>query len=280
METIRSLDNSKVKHVKKLLADKSYRAECFQYVAEGARWVSDALSMEIVARFTGAEATESPFPVEFDLFAGVFVKESCLERFAALITLAEQKIGTEKIFAVADTVFDKAADTKHSQGILAVLRSGNADVRTTFGSLCLFLDGIRDPGNLGTIIRTAVAAGFNDIVLDGCADVYNPKVVRSAMSAFLKAHFWHTLYDEYIEKIRQKNYQIYAADMNGENIFTLQEKPEKICLIIGSEADGIRPGLLKLADKIVSVPMKNTESLNAAVAAGILMYGLGNRDRA
>ena len=257
METIRSHDNSKIKHIKKLLDDKKYREEHGEYVVEGKRWVIDALAPSINCPASNV--------------LGLFIRESSVEGFAEFIKFAENKIGAENVFAVADNVFDKVADTGHSQGVLAIL--GFKGRLLSWEGSALYLDRIRDPGNLGTIIRTAVATGFNHIYLDNCADVYSPKVVRSTMGALLKADICKPL-ETTIEVLNFRGYQIFAADMNGENIFTLSEKPEKICLIIGSEADGIRPELLKLADKIVSIPMQNTESLNAAVAAGILMYQL------
>ena len=257
METIISFDNSKIKHVKNLLGDKKCRKEFGEYAVEGSRWIFDALNTEYAA----------------ELFCGVFVKESCVEKFASLIRTAEQKIGAQYIFMVADNVFDKVSETEHSQGILA-----NLKIRTVLGATgqyILYLDRIRDPGNLGTIIRTAVAAGFSDILLDGCTDIYSPKVARSTMSALLKIAF--TMVQDGknpLDSLKTGGYKILAADMEGENIFTYCKKSAKIVLIIGSEADGVHPKLLKFADKIVSIPMRQIESLNASVSAGIIMYQL------
>ena len=270
METIRSHDNSKIKHIKKLLVDKQYREEQHSFVAEGARWVYDALNFLTVNPVCAKET-----------FRAVFVKESRAEAFAELIKTIKSNVGADKIFAVADAVFDKISDTEHSQGILAEL--GQPPNSISFQSPhMLYLDRIRDPGNLGTIIRAAIAAGYNGIILDNCADAFGPKVVRSTLGALLKADI-RTAWEGCIESLKNYvingNYQIFAADMNGENVFTLTQKPEKLCLIIGSEADGIRPELLKLADKTVSIPMQRTESLNASVAAGILMYQLSIKAR-
>ena len=255
MEVIRSFDNSKIKHVKKLLADKTYRAEHGEYVAEGLRWVLDALDFAPAA------------------FCAVFVSESGAERLTKLSESAKNRIGAKNVFTVADAVFAKISETEHSQGVLAVLkiRGGKVGRNPRY----LYLDGIRDPGNLGAIIRTAVAAGFNDIFLAGCADAFNPKSVRSTMSALLRADIVELKGGVgTVEFLKRDGYKIYAADMGGENIFTITEKPAKICLIIGGEADGVSPEALRLADKTVSIPMDNTESLNAAVAAGIIMYQL------
>ncbi|MCL2797904.1 MAG: RNA methyltransferase [Firmicutes bacterium] len=266
METIRSFDNSKIKHVKKLLDDKKYRAEQRGYVAEGVLWVKDALSYSMFA----------PDNAKYNLVRAVFIKESSVDDFVGLIKFAEQKLGADKVFTVADKVFDKVSDTEHSQEIMAEL--GHRPRCLTIESpYILYLDRIRDPGNLGTIIRSAVAAGFDCIFLDNCADIYSPKVVRSTMGALLKIEFHDASGSVHYLKMyhgSKDGYTVFAADMGGENVFKLREKPEKVCLIIGSEADGIRPELLAQADKIVSIPMQNTESLNAAVAAGILMYQL------
>ncbi|MCL2061677.1 MAG: RNA methyltransferase [Firmicutes bacterium] len=255
MEVIRSADNLKLKHVKKLLADKAYRAENAQYVVEGARWVLDAANFKPQA------------------FCAVFVCQSRAEKFSELLAVVHQSVKASLIFTVESRVFDKIADTEHSQGILAVLAQDTA-IRA-LGDFCLYLNGIRDPGNLGTIIRTAAAAGFNDVILDACADVYNPKTVRSSMSALLKVHVF-CAQDISLGALKQNGYTVYAADMRGENIFSATHRPKKAVLIIGSEADGVDGGLLQLADTVVSIPMRDTESLNAAVSAGIILYQLKN----
>ena len=134
---------------------------------------------------------------------------------------------------------------------------------------CLLLDGVRDPGNLGTIIRTAAAAGYKRIYLKDCADPFNPKTVRASMSGV----FGVTLCSVGEDFSRYLGVPVYAADMGGENVFHTEKKD--VCIALGGEANGLSPEVRAAAEKIVSVPMEaGSESLNVAVAAGILMYAL------
>jgi TrmH family RNA methyltransferase len=255
MEAIISSDNSKLKHVKRLLSDKEYRRGEGLFVCEGARWIRDAFNF---------------LP---GLFRFVFINEACRDKFKELADVIGSSIGADKIFSVSENAFNKISDTENSQGILAVLNI--PEVLDLSKDKILFLDGIRDPGNAGTIIRTAVAAGFSDIILKNCSDVFAPKAVRSTMSALIKANIVALRPIERLKSLKSDGYRIFAADMNGQNVFTMKEKFDKIVLCIGSEADGISGDILALSDKTLSIPMQNTESLNAAVSAGILMYNLG-----
>jgi len=250
MEIISSSDNAKIKHIKKLLADKKYRAGSLEYVAEGKRWVLDALAFN-------KEVVKS-----------VFVCESAIKLFV------EQLVGVD-YFIVKQSIFEKITDTKTSQGILAVVKVSPFKIafESTRNSKILYLDKIRDPGNLGTIIRTAIGAGYKNIILDECADVYSPKVVRSTMSALLHADFLDITANQ-LSEYRHKGFAVIAASLDGKNVFTFSKRFDKMVLIIGSEADGIRQEYLKLANEKVSIPMEKIESLNAAVSAGILMYQL------
>jgi len=250
MEIISSFDNAKIKHIKKLLADKKHRADSLEYVTEGKRWVFDAL--------------------EFNkgLVKSVFVCESAIELFA-------EQLASVDYFIVKQLIFEKITDTITSQGILAVVKILPFKIvpESTKNSNILYLDKIRDPGNLGTIIRTAIGAGYRNIILDECADVYSPKVVRSTMSALLYADFLDAK-ENPLSEYQKKGFAVIAASLDGKNVFTFSKRFDKIVLIIGSESDGIRQEYLKLANEKVSIPMEKIESLNAAVSAGILMYAL------
>ena len=139
----------------------------------------------------------------------------------------------------------------------------------------LMLDDINDPGNLGTIIRTAAATGFHDIVLLNCTDPYNPKTVRSSSGGIFYTDFYSLEYDEFMEEARKTGTKIYIADMNGENIFKLSNLDEKYALVIGNEGAGVSKEFKEIADRVISLPMKSQmESLNAGVSASVLMYEL------
>jgi len=204
-----------------------------------------------------------------------------------------QNINIE-LYVIADIVFAGMCETQNSQGILAVVRMFKVGIDDVdVGALsaihhhCLYLDRIRDPGNMGTILRTAVAAGFNLVFLDNCVDVYSPKVVRSAVSALshLKlVYINHT--DNKDNKDNKDNissntnpldiikshYKLIGTSPIGENMYTAILSDKNKCLVIGNEANGISDEILKACDIVLSLPMHSMESLNASVAAGVVMY--------
>jgi TrmH family RNA methyltransferase len=136
------------------------------------------------------------------------------------------------------------------------------------------LDNLQDPGNLGTIIRTANAAGIEDIYLINCVDPYSPKCVRASMSGIFFVNIYEGEKKEVLNAV--SSVPLICADMNGENIFSFTP-PEKFCLCIGNEGGGISEEVKRAAAYTIRIPMRTTcESLNAAVSAGIAMYELCN----
>lgn len=242
-EIIVSSENSVVKKLRKL-RDKKYRGQLGEYVVEGRRWVEDALRL-------------------------------CPENVVSVIC-SENSAEDIADHIVSERLFCEIACTENPQGIIAVMRI--PEVSAVFsGTHCLFLDRVRDPGNMGAIIRTACAAGFSDIVLNDCVDVYNPKVLRSSMTGILGVKF-HNACD--LSEIRNNGYVTVAATLDGTDIFTSNISCGKICLVIGNEANGISENIVRSCDRKVTIPMSgNMESLNAAVSAGILMYELKFKNR-
>ena len=193
----------------------------------------------------------------------VFVAESYAEK---------NPFSEESTIHVSDDVFRFLSDEKTPQGILCRVKIPTRTLRAPQGK-CLFLDGVSDPGNLGTIIRTANAAGYQEIYLtDECADPYSPKSVRASMSGV----FFTTLYRSTRKEILSalSGTPMIVADMGGENVFSFRA-PEKFALAIGNEANGISEETFQNAAYTVKIPMMATqESLNAAISAGIIMYEL------
>jgi TrmH family RNA methyltransferase len=183
--------------------------------------------------------------------------------------------GTRCDYVMKDGDFVKLADTRHPQGVLAVVRQREYSVSDLpEGNLYIILDAIQDPGNLGTIIRTAEAAGAASVIMNkGCADIYSPKVVRSTMGSIFRVPFIYTDNpEEAVNMIKKAGATVYAAALEGESILEKRFE-DKRAFIIGNEGNGISEDVLKLADKTVSIPMAGkVESLNAAVSAAILMY--------
>lgn len=245
MEIITSASNELVKHVNKL-NQKKYRDECGEFIVEGYRNVID---------------TARSFPH--------FVKRIVMSQ--SVINSYAEKFKDFSITIVSDAIMKKMSATENSQGILSINVQKTSEMPSN--KRCILLDRVRDPGNVGTILRTALAAGY-DVVLNNCADEYSPKVVRSAMSAVLKCRIARDLN---VSKIKELGYEIIVSDMGGENVFKSKPIVNKYCIVIGNEGDGVCEEIRTVADKTFSIPQNDIESLNAAVAAGIMMYTVANR---
>lgn len=178
---------------------------------------------------------------------------------------------SEKTVTVSDDLFSKISGEKNPQGVLAVLGLPKEEVFPPTGS-CLLLDGVRDPGNLGAIVRTANAAGYTEIYLFGCTDPFSPKAVRASMSGIFHVRLVEVTAENVFSAL--SSVPLITADLKGENIFTFQP-PKKFCLVIGNEGHGISEGVRERSAYTITIPMRGTqESLNAGVSAGIAMYVL------
>ena len=179
----------------------------------------------------------------------------------------------ERLLArVSNDVFRFLSDEKTPQGILCRVKIPVRKLCAPQGK-CLFLDGVSDPGNVGTIIRTANAAGYTEIYLtEECADPYSPKSVRASMSGVFFTKIYRAPRAEILSVLADT--PIVVADMGGVNVFSFQA-PKRFALAIGNEANGISEEVEKAAAHTVKIPMQATqESLNAAISAGIIMYVL------
>ena len=236
---ITSQDNARIAEITKL-SQKKYRRLARRYVIEGARLVHDALQH-------GAKVV------------AVYVSESVASEY-----------GFDNQTVVADRVFGKIADTVTTQGVLAVVEMP-ADEPTQPSGNCLVLDGLQDPGNVGTLIRTAAACGFTDVYAVNSVDLYSPKVLRSAMSA----HFCVRLHE--LDGIEQAfellgGVEVVCADMGGGSVFEA-EFANKTALVLGNEGNGLSDYSKTHASRTVALPMANGfESLNVAVAGSVIMY--------
>lgn len=250
MKEITSVKNKTICEVKKL-KQKKYRVETETFLTEGYRNVCDSIEKAVPEMVFLEAHFEYPVP-------------PC-----------------ENTYLVTKEVMKELSDTDTSQGIAAVFRIPKE--REVTSKRVLLLNGVSDPGNMGTILRTALAAGFSDIILDEkCADVYSPKVIRSAMSAVFSLNLIRKkILEDSVLELKQKGYLVGAAALS-EDAISLYETDfsEKTALLFGSEANGIAPELLALSNVNYIIPMaKEIESLNVAVAAGISMYELVRRSR-
>ncbi len=177
------------------------------------------------------------------------------------------------ICVVSDKQLASLATTKTNQNIICICKKREVEINSVGNAL--ILDALQDPGNVGTLIRSAMAFGFEDVYLNDCADVYGEKVIRSSAGLSLTARLHVGDYNA----IKQNKIRIadlfLVADMNGENINKIRLPKKRIAVIIGNEGNGVSEGFLKLADNVVSIPMSGkVESLNAGVAGSIIMQKL------
>ena len=159
-------------------------------------------------------------------------------------------------------------------GILAVVRiPEQGDIKTS-SRFVLVLDGIANPGNMGTLIRTAEWFGIQDVICSNdCVELWNPKTVQATMGSLFRVKVWKTDLPVFLQKAKSERKAVYGALLNGEDLFQMPTKPEGV-IVIGSESHGIRPEVLPCITHPITIPRVSgsaTESLNAAVAGGIII---------
>ncbi|MEE0322729.1 MAG: RNA methyltransferase [Christensenellales bacterium] len=244
MEHITSLKNPKVT-AWKALKDRKGRRESGCFLVEGRKMVEEALA--------------SAFDVET-----VLVQEG-MELPDGL---------TMPVYELPAHVLAAVCDTKTPQGIAAVVRMKE---QSALGKHIVVLDGVQDPGNVGTIIRTADAAGLDGVLLSNqCADVFSPKVLRATMGSIFRMNLRTTddLPGE-LTKLREKGYSILSSQLDGTPFYEREKVAEQFALIIGNEGNGVSEQVQQTATHRVRLPMRGgAESLNAAIAAAIMMYEL------
>jgi TrmH family RNA methyltransferase len=197
-------------------------------------------------------------------------------RGAALLREAERR-GTA-VATVDAASFASAADTESPQGVLAIgvaPRRALADLPTPAGGRLLVLDALQDPGNAGTILRTAAAFGVaGTVALPGTVDLWNAKVVRSAMGTLFRHPTVACTAEELVAFLGDRGVPLWGADMHGDPLGAFPAPP-RLALAVGNEGAGLSAGLRGHAERLVAIPIAGeVESLNAAVAAGILLHAL------
>ncbi len=188
---------------------------------------------------------------------------------------------------VSDEVFRTMADTLNPQGVLALVRQYHYTPNDLFpdegeAALILILEHLQDPGNLGTIVRSAEGAGVSGILMDEkTADIYSPKVIRSTMGSIFRVPFVRTEdLEGDVRRLSQRGVKIYAADLKGDKIYDEPDYTGPCAYCIGNEAAGLDEALLSLTDERVRIPtLGKVESLNAAMACGVLIFEAARQRR-
>lgn len=263
---ITSISNPKIKRLVALGRKKKARDEEHVFLTEGIR-----MFREIPA----------------DLLKELYVSESFFNKEQEMTNAMalRSRIIPE---IVSDNVFSHISDTQSPQGVLCVARrrymqplefeSGNAEN----GTLYLVLDRLQDPGNVGTIIRTAEAAGASGVILGpDCADMYNPKTIRSTMGSIYRMPIFYTeQICETICRMKKQGVRVYAAHLSGSIAYDQADYSGASAFLIGNEGNGLSEEVAVLADSYVQIPMKGqVESLNAAMAAAILLFEVARQKR-
>ena len=254
---ITSRGNSKIKNVRKLQKSSKHRKEEKVFLVEGLKMVLEAPKGQIKE---------------------CYISESFFGKNALKLKTLECPYEV-----VSEELFLFISDTKTPQGILAIIEQKccsleeilEEEILKEGSSMLLILEGIRDPGNLGTIFRTAEAAGVTGILMSkDCADIYNPKTIRGTMGAIYRMpHVVFTNIEETLEKIKKAGIRLFATNLRAEKDFHQADYKGATAFIIGNEGSGLSDLAVSLSHEAVKIPMKeNSESLNVAIATSLLVF--------
>ena len=250
MIEINSVNNSKIKEIKKLL-QKKYRHEENKYLIEGFHLVQEALKSH-------------------EKYDYILATPKAAERLQE-----ENDINDKKLIIITDMIANHLSATKNSQEVFMVLNINQPKTFSFEYGKWVVLDNLTDPGNVGTIIRTADAAGYDGVVLSKeSVDLYNPKVQRSMQGSQFHVQLIQMPVMDALTSFKENELPIYVSvlDKTAKKLENCSSVPQ-LALVIGNEAHGVSPEVIALADKKIYIPIKGqAESLNAAVAAGIMIY--------
>ena len=254
---ITSTSNAKVKWLLQLQKKRKAREAEAVFIIEGLRMFEET-------------------PV--DRISEVYVSKCFYEKYQA-------KLKELKVEILSENVFEYVSDTKSPQGILCVVKMKSSTVTQLLEkepAHILILEDIQDPGNLGTILRSAEGAGVTGVILSAnCVDIYNPKTIRSTMGSIYRVPFLYVAdMAEMIQRIKQVKIRVYAADLRGNEYCGEERYQGGVAFLLGNEGNGLSSQIEAFADEKVMIPMEGqVESLNVAIAAAILMFEVRRQRR-
>lgn len=259
---ISSLSNHQIKNINQLLKKSKARDEQGIFIVEGQKMFEEARAEGLLVR---AFFSESFYQRKLEDSPGYFSN-------------LEYEILT-------DSVFQSVSETKTPQGVMGTVKKPQYSIDTLIrdkGAALLLLEDVRDPGNLGTMVRTAEGAGITGIILNSsCVDLFNPKVIRSTMGSIYRVPFAIAEdFNSVMNEIKKQGIRIFAAHLSGQLYDTEESFQDKCAILIGNEANGLSDEVSAMADSLIKIPMAGkVESLNAAIAAAILMYEVSRQRR-
>lgn len=253
IDYIQSKDNKTIKHIISL-QQRKYRQKFGEYMVEGIRAVTDI----------GKK----------DCLRSILIRES---KRSELEPLVEKGLTVSSVYVVQDPIFDKIEHSVNGQGILGIAKKCVNDLHSLIveDGLYVALDGVQDPGNLGTIIRTAVAAGAKGIfLLKGTVDPYNEKCVRSTMSALCNIPIFEDVtLSEFYDFIKDNTIKTYVTSLENAKPYHTISYAKRTMIILGNEGNGVSREIIEMCDQAITIPMYgDIESLNVSIAAALCMY--------
>ena len=253
IDYIQSKDNKTIKHIISL-QQRKYRQKFGEYTVEGIRAVTDI----------GKK----------DFLRSILIRES---KRSELEPLVQKGFTVSSVYVVQDPIFDKIEHSVNGQGILGIAKKCVNDLYSLIveDGLYVALDGVQDPGNLGTIIRTAVAAGAKGIfLLKGTVDPYNEKCVRSTMSALCNIPIFEDVtLSEFYDFIKDNTIKTYVTSLENTKPYHTISYPKRTMIILGNEGNGVSREIIEMCDQAITIPMYgDIESLNVSIAAALCMY--------
>lgn len=248
---ITSNQNPKLKLVRALLGRPKERRDAGAFVVEGVRLVEEAANRNWEFQFALYDETLSG---------------------RGKLNVERLKLNGVETDEISSSLMKSISETETPQGILAVVKLAQLPITNNL-NFVLIPDQIRDPGNLGTLLRSAAAAGAQAVLLPPeTTDAFAPKVVRSGMGAHFRLPIHTITWDEISQVLKLADLQVFLADMEGQSCWEIDLR-QPLALIVGGEADGASEQARKLANQQISIPMNgNIESLNAGVAGSVLMF--------
>lgn len=253
IDYIQSKDNKTIKHIISL-QQRKYRQKFGEYTVEGIRAVTDI----------GKK----------DFLRSILIRES---KRSELEPLVQKGFTVSSVYVVQDPIFDKIEHSVNGQGILGIAKKCVNDLHSLIveDGLYVALDGVQDPGNLGTIIRTAVAAGAKGIfLLKGTVDPYNEKCVRSTMSALCNIPIFEDVtLSEFYDFIKDNTIKTYVTSLENAKPYHTISYAKRTMIILGNEGNGVSREIIEMCDQAITIPMYgDIESLNVSIAAALCMY--------
>ena len=254
MQIISSKDNELIKHIKKL-KEKKYRDLSKEFIIEGIKLIKEAIEEKANIK-------------------QIIICENC-ENSDIIPKELMYEVAKYECIYVTESILKSISDVNTPQGILAIIGIENKEMQIDYSpDIIVALDDIQDPGNLGTILRTIDSVGLNQILVSkGTADCYNPKVIRSTMGAIFRVKIieCEDLFQT-LKEVRKHKFDIVITSLKAENSIYDINYSKKV-IVIGNEANGVEKKIQDISDLKVKIPMLGkTESLNASVATGIVLY--------